>query len=254
MTPQTHTLTGSAPIASTRAREFWLGFRDTLPLMIGASPFGLIFGVTAVTNGLSAWAAMGMSLFVFAGSSQFIAANLVAANAALPVIWLTTFVVNLRHALYAATLAPHMKHLPQTWVAPLGFWLTDETFVIVARRYQEPDETPYKHWYYFGSALFMYVNWNVWTLIGVIAGSSIPDPARLGLDFAMIVTFIGMVVPMITTRPILFSVITASVASVVFKPLPNNIGLLIAAILGVIAGVIVENRQKSIPETTNTKV
>jgi 4-azaleucine resistance transporter AzlC len=243
MTPQAQMLTDTT-LDSTRGREFWRGFRDTLPLVIGAIPFGLIFGVTAVANGLSAWATIGMSLFVFAGSSQFIAANLVLTGAALPVIWLTTFVVNVRHTLYAATLAPYMKRLPQTWVAPLAFWLTDETFVIVARRYQQADQSRYKHWYYFGSAIFMYVNWNVWTVIGVVAGSGIPDPARLGLDFAMIVTFTGMIVPMITTRPILLSVITASAASVVFNGLPNNFGLLIAAIMGVIAGVLAERNAK----------
>ena len=229
MTPVTLPTTGAVP---TRSREFWLGFRDTIPMVIGALPFGLIFGALSITSGLSVGATMGLSLFVFAGSSQFIGVNLVAAGAAMPVIWLTTFVVNLRHALYSATLAPYAKKLPQTWLLPLGFWLTDETFVVVANHYQEGAESPYKHWYWFGSSIFMYVNWNFWTLIGIIAGQSIPDPSRFGLDFAMIVTFTGMVITMIKSRPILASVIAAGVASVVFKPLPNNIGLLIAAVIG----------------------
>ncbi|MDX2163780.1 MAG: AzlC family ABC transporter permease [bacterium] len=232
----------STPAPATRSREFWAGFRDTIPLVVGAVPFGIIFGALAVTNGLSPLAAIGMSLFVFAGSSQFIGSNLYGAGAALPLIVLTTFVVNVRHALYSATLAPYVRNLPHVWLVPLGFWLTDETFVIVARHYQEPGDVRYKHWYYFGSAIFMYVNWNVCTLIGIIAGQSIPDPARLGLDFALIVTFIGMVIPSITTRPILASVIAASIAALIFNPLPNNLGLMVAAIIGVIVGVVVENR------------
>src|SRR5687767_11676496 len=147
-----------AEFPSWRA-EFLRGMRDTLPLVLGAIPFGIIFGAVAVTNGLSTGAALGMSAFVFAGSSQFIAAGLVGQGVALPFIVLTTFVVNLRHALYSATLAPHMRHLSQRWLLPLGFWLTDETFAVVIKRYTEPDASPHKHWYHFGSSVAMYTNW-----------------------------------------------------------------------------------------------
>ncbi|MFN8529527.1 MAG: AzlC family ABC transporter permease [Anaerolineae bacterium] len=232
----------SAAHPPTRSREFWAGSRDTIPMLVGAAPFGLIFGALAVTSGLSPVAAQAMSLFVFAGSSQFIGANLVATGAVLPVIWLTTFVVNLRHALYSATLAPYVKRLPQIWLIPLGFWLTDETFVVVAKHYQEGPDSPAQHWYYFGSAIWMYVNWNFWTFLGIVAGQRIPDPARFGLDFALIVTFIGMLIPMIKNRPVLACVITAGVSAVLLNPLPNKLGLLIATVIGVVVGITVENQ------------
>src|SRR5687768_2624482 len=127
------------PKTSTRRAEFLRGVRDTLPLILGAIPFGIIFGVIATASGLSPSATMAMSLLVFAGSSQFIAAGLVGQSVATAFIILTTFVVNLRHMLYSATLAPHMRHLPQRWLLPLGFWLTDESFAIVIARYNEPD-------------------------------------------------------------------------------------------------------------------
>jgi len=229
--------------ARTARREFLSGVGDTVPLIIGAIPFGIIFGALAVTSGLSPVAAIGMSLFVFAGSSQFIGVNLFAAGAAFPVIILTTFVVNLRHALYAATLAPHVRHLPQRWLVPLGYWLTDETFVIVAKRYDEDDDATHKHWYYLGSALSMYLNWQVCTLIGIVAGGSIENPGRWGLDFAMIVTFTGMIIPAIKTRPALVSVVVAAATAVIANPLPNKLGLIVAALCGVAAGVIAENAQ-----------
>jgi len=103
----------------TRTAEFWGGVRATIPLVIGAIPFGIIFGALAVNSGLSAGATAAMSAFVFAGSSQFIAAGLFGGGAGVLIIILTTFVVNLRHSLYSVTLAPHMKHLPQRWLAPL---------------------------------------------------------------------------------------------------------------------------------------
>jgi len=97
---------------ATRRQEFFKGARDTLPLVIGAMPFGIIFGTLAAGAGLSPWGAMGMSLFVFAGSSQFIAMGLIGAGTAWPMIVLTTFVVNFRHLLYTATLLPHLRRLP----------------------------------------------------------------------------------------------------------------------------------------------
>ena len=229
----------SIPQPTPRA-EFFAGVRATIPLVIGAVPFGAIFGALAVTSGLSPAAALGMSAFVFAGSAQFIAANMWAGGAAIPFIVLTTFVVNVRHALYAATLAPYMRHLPHRWLIPLGFWLTDESFVIVVQRYQQADTSPYKHYFYLGSALAMYINWQLSTLVGIVAGQSIPDPQNWGLDFALIVTFIGMLVPMLVARPMLFAALVAGVSSIALNGMENRLGLLLAALLGLLAGVVSE--------------
>ena len=214
--------------------------RDTIPLVIGAIPFAVIFGASAVNSGISPLGVIGMSLFVFAGSAQFIAAQLVASNVGLAIIILTTFIINLRHALYSTTLAPHVKHLSQRWLLPLGYWLTDETFVVVIGRYSKNDLSPYKHWYYLGSASLMYTNWQVWTLIGLVAGQAIPDMRNWGLDFALIVTFIGMLIPLIKNRPLLLSAVVAGVSAVIFNGMPNKLGLIIAALAGVAAGVIGE--------------
>lgn len=224
----------------SRRHEFWRGFQATLPLVVGATPFGIIFGALAVNSGLNASAAAAMSAFVFAGSSQFIAAGLFGGSAGLGIIVLTTFVVNLRHSLYSVTLAPHMKHLPQRWLVPLAFWLTDESFLVVAERYRQPDASPYKHWFFLGSAVFMYVNWNLWTWVGLYAGQTLPNPAGWGLDFALIVTFIGMVAPGLRSRPVAASVLTAGVAAILLAGLPNRLGMIAAALAGVTAGMLAE--------------
>jgi len=226
----------------SRSQEFWAGFKATFPLVVGAIPFGFIYGAVAVSAGISPQGAMGMSLFVFAGSSQFIASGLVAAGTGTAIIVLTTFIVNLRHALYSATLAPHMKNLPQRWLVPLGFWLTDESFVVAVQRYHQKDTSPHKHWYFFGSAVFMYTNWQLCTYIGLVAGQAIEDPLKWGLDFAMVVTFIGMLVPLVTNRPAAASAAVAGITAVIANPLPNKIGLILAAVLGIAAGVWAEHR------------
>jgi 4-azaleucine resistance transporter AzlC len=225
----------------TRRSELIGGIKATIPLEIGGIPFGIIFGAAAVANGISSAAAMGMSLFVFAGSAQFIAVGLVAAGT--DVIWIiiTTFVVNARHALYSASLAPYTKHLPHKWLLPLGYMLTDEAFVIAITRYQQPDDSPYKHWYFLGSALSMFIVWQLVTLIGIVAGNAIPNMANWGLDFALVVTFIGMLVPLIKNRPALVAVVVAGATALLTYSLPNQLYIMVAALAGVIAGVITES-------------
>ncbi len=224
----------------TRRSEFLAGIQATLPLVVGATPFAIIFGALAVNSGLSPAAAMGFSIFVFAGSSQFIGSNLVRQGVGIPLIVFTTFIVNVRHALYSATLAPHMKHLPQRWLLPLGFWLTDETFVVVITRYNQPDTSPFKHWYHLGSSVIMYLNWNFWTLIGIVAGQSIPDLSQYGLAFAMDVTFIGMVMPQLKNRPMVLAALVAGLSAVALNKLPNQLGLIVAVFIGIAVGLAAE--------------
>lgn len=221
--------------------EFLTGARDILPLIIGAIPFGIIFGTLSQGSGLSFAATLGMSAFVFAGSSQFIALGLLAAGTVLPMILLTTFVVNLRHMLYAASLLPHIQQLPQRWKLPIAFWLTDESFAVTIRRYTDPRPSPYKHWYYLGSALFMYSNWVFCTWLGLTAGQLIPNAASWGLDFAMVATFIGMTIPYITSRPMVATVLVAGATALLAHGLPHQLGLIVAALLGVLAGIAVES-------------
>ena len=228
----------------TKRAEFWAGARATLPLVLGAIPFGIIFGALAVNSGISPAGTAAMSALVFAGSAQFIAAGLVAGGAGVAVIVLTTAIVNLRHALYSATLAPYLKHLPQRWLIPLGFWLTDESFAVIIARYRQTGgqmgETPYRHWFYLGSALAMYVNWQICTWIGIVAGQALPNPASWGLDFAMIVTFIGMLAGLIRQRSELVAAAVAGMVALAANPLPNKLGLILAALAGIGAGMAAE--------------
>lgn len=227
--------------ANPRRDEFFSGAKDTLPLVIGAIPFAILFGALGITNGLSPVGAQAMSVFVFAGSAQFIAAGLIAQGVPASVIILTTLVVNLRHALYSVSLAPHLRHLPQKWLALFGFWLTDETYAVVIRHFQKEELMPYMHWYYLGSALSMYLNWQVWTLIGILAGQRLRNAATWGLDFAMVVTFIGIVVPLIVNRPMLVTALVSGGVAVTANGLPHKLGLMLAALLGIGAGLAAES-------------
>lgn len=210
-------------------------------MLVGALPFGIIFGTLAVSSGLSAGATLAMSALVFAGSAQFIAVGLIASGAGLLVILLTTLIVNLRHLLYSASLLPYVRDLSQRWRVPLAFWLTDESYAVAHRYYLDPNAAlEYKHWYFLGSCMAMYSNWFACTLVGVVLGSTLPGMADWGLDFAMVATFIGIVVPLLRTRPMLVAALVAAAVAVAAHGLPYKLGLMLAALAGVTAGIVAE--------------
>jgi len=228
----------------TRSEEFWRGVRATTPMIVGAIPFGILFGALAMNAGLSIAATLGFSLLVYAGSAQFVAAGLVTQGVSTGVIVLTTFFVNLRHALYSVSLGPYLKHLPQRWIVPLGFWLTDETFAAVVGRFRasetEDKQGPNKHWFQLGSSLAMYTNWQICTIIGIVAGTRLDKLSEWGLEVAIVLTFIGIVVPMIRRGPMLVCAVVAGGCALVFREMPHQLGLIVASIVGIIAGYLCE--------------
>lgn len=235
-----------APRVKPPLDEARLGLRDTLPFMFGSIPFGLLFGTMATGEGLSPLATMAMSLFVFSGSAQFIAVLLLGAGSGIWVVWFATFVLNLRHLLYAATLVDHVRHLSQGWRFPLAAFLTDETFAVMERRYRIQGGGPNAHWYYIASCAGMYANWQFWTFLGITIGQKYPEVQDWGLEFAMVVTFIGIVVPLLTSVPYLAAALTAGLVAVVANPLPYKLGLMLAALAGIVVGVVLDIRKRGL--------
>ncbi len=243
------------PAGATRSRgqEFAIGLRDTLPLMMGSIAFGVIFGTLATANGLSAWETMAMSLFVFSGSAQFIAILLLGTNSGLGVVWFATLVLNLRHLLYAATLVDEVRHLSQAWRFPLAAFLTDETFAVMERRYRTQGGGPNAHWYYIGSCIGMYVNWQFWTAMGIVASERFQELKHWGLEFAMVVSFIGIVMPLLNSRPYWAATIVAGFVSVIANPLPYKLGLMLGALAGIAVGLALDLRQRGLQPAAETR-
>jgi len=187
--------------APSRRTEILDGLKITLPFMVGAAPFGVIFGALATSAPvqLSTFETMALSLFVFSGSAQFVAITLMAVATPAWVIWLVTVILNLRHTLYAATLVGYVRHLSFGWRFILSAGLTDETFAAMEDRYRRLGVHRNSHWAYLASIVAMHVNWNCWTLIGIAVGSQMSGLDELGLEFAAIATFIGMVVQKLRT-------------------------------------------------------
>jgi 4-azaleucine resistance transporter AzlC len=216
--------------------EFLAGARAQLPIILGAAPFGTIYGALAISAGLSPAAAQAMSAIVFAGSSQFIGASLFAAAAPWPVIVLTTLVVNLRHALYSASTAPYVAHLPAGWKATLAYLLTDEAYAVAIQRLRAPGDAHGRHWYLLGTGLALWGSWQLATAVGIFLGAQVP--AAWGLDFALPLTFIALLVPTLGDRPTALAALIAAGVALLGAGLPYRLGLLAAACAGIAAGVL----------------
>jgi len=232
-------------MSASRFSSLAAGARDTVPMLVGAAPFGVIFGTLVAAGPLAPWQGQLMSLSVYAGSSQFIALGLVGARAGLLVVWFTTLIVNLRHMLYAASLLPHVAPLPARWRWLLGFLLTDETFAVMNGYYHRHPDAEFGHWYFLGSGLAMYGNWQLWTLAGLLFGAAFPRLQSLGLDFAMVATFIAIVVPQLARLPHFAAALAAGAAAYLLKDLPYKLGLLAAVLAGVVVGTVLLRRQIS---------
>ncbi|MEW6179080.1 MAG: AzlC family ABC transporter permease [Chloroflexota bacterium] len=216
------------------------GLQYTLPLLVGIAPFGMIYGVLAVKAGFPPAAAQAMSAIVFAGSSQFMIVNLVGGGSLWPVVVLTAVVVNLRHALYSASLAPFLVHLPARWKALLAYVLVDEAYAVGIHHYEEKGAAGNSHWFLLGSGLAVWLCWQASTAVGIFLGAQIP--AEWSLDFTLALTFIAIVVPGLKDRPLLLSAVTAGVTAVAAHSLPYKLGLILAAVAGIAVGLWSERR------------
>lgn len=221
-----------------RPREaFFIGLRAVMPLLLGVAPFGVIYGVVALQSGIPALAAMAMSTIVFAGSAQFLLAQLVGAGAPFLLAAGAVGLVNLRHALYSASVAPLLAHLSRRWKVLLAYLLTDEAYAAAIPHLLTDARGPQSsqaHWILFGSGVGLWSGWQVSTLAGVLIGARLP--ADMGLDFALPLTFIAIVVPMIANRALFAAAIAAGAAAVALAALPYKLGLFLGALAGLAVG------------------
>jgi 4-azaleucine resistance transporter AzlC len=229
-----------SPTPSRRA-ELLGGVAAVAPLLVGVAPFGVMYGALALRSGIPPGAAMAMSSLVFAGSAQFILAQLAGLGAPAAVMVATVALVNLRHALYSASVAPALAPLPRRWKALLSYLLTDEAYAAAIGRLGAPGA--HRHWFLFGAGLTLWASWQVSTAAGVLVGESLP--AGLALDFALPLTFIAIVVPMIRSRAAVGAAAVAAAAALAGAGLPHNLGMVAAAVAGIAAGALLARRWRA---------
>jgi 4-azaleucine resistance transporter AzlC len=221
----------------SRSAEFSAGVRAQLPLLLGVTPFGLAYGAYAVDAGLSPGLAQAMSSVVFGGASQFVGVRQMAGDVPGIVIVLTTLLVNSRHLLYSASLAPFVEHLPPRWRWLLAYLLTDEAYAVAIARYRRPGSATRAHWFFFGAGLALWVDWQIASAFGVFVGRALPPDWSLG--FSLPLTFIAIVIPALRDRPaIAAAAIAGAMATAGFR-WDYGTNVLVPALAGLAAAMIV---------------
>jgi 4-azaleucine resistance transporter AzlC len=215
---------------------YWRGFRQGLPFLLVIVPFGLLFGVAGTEAGLNLAEVMGFSILVIAGASQFTAVQLMVDQAPTVMVILTALAVNLRMAMYSASLAPHLGRA-STWHKSLvAYFMVDQVYAMSVQDYETRPEQSLaeKLAYYAGVCSPVCPQWYVSTLVGALVGQAIPP--EFALDFAVPITFLAMIGPALRTLPHVIAACVSVVVALVFAFLPAGTGLLIAAAAAMIAG------------------
>jgi 4-azaleucine resistance transporter AzlC len=212
---------------------------DGLGIAVSAIGFGFVYGLSARNAGFSPIEAMAMSTLVFGGAAQFAAVGYVASGLAWPGVVVLTALLNARHLLYSAALAPWLRHVPFARRALMAHLLTDEAFALSIghfRRLGRPDE--YGFWV--GAIVATFIPWNLATLAGVLLGGQIPDPSRFGIDIIFPAAMIGLSVGLVTgRRELVAAIVGAGIGVVVALLTSPAIGIIAGGLVGPAVGLLV---------------
>jgi len=217
-------------------------------IVASAAGFGVVFGLTARGAGFSVVEAAAFSTIVFAGASQFAAAGMVAAGFGWPSIVLLTGLVNARHALYAAALAPWLRDRPRSERAAMAHVLTDEAFALSLVHFRRLGFTD-RRGYWLAAIGGVFIPWNLATLLGYVGGQAIPDPAVLGLDIVFPAAMAGLAVGLVTGRREVAALAAGvAIALAVGLAIDPRLGVVAGGLLGPAVGLAVPRRDRNIPE------
>jgi predicted branched-subunit amino acid permease len=217
-----------------RAR-FVAGMRAMTPPLVGVVPFGLVTGVVSTAAGLTPLETMVMAIATFSGIVHIVSAQLYAAGAPLVVIVATIAVLSLRLVIYSAGLAPWLAHLPLRWKLLVAYFLTDHAYALSVVEFTHHPERGNRQWYIAGGGA---ISWVVWTLAvgaGVVLGAQVP--AAWGLDFTFALTFLALLMVVLHDRPGVAAAVVGGLAAIAAFHLPLKLGLIVAALTGIAAGV-----------------
>lgn len=227
-----------------RRALFVQGARTVAPILVAIVPFAVVSGVVARATGLSLAQTMFMSLWVFAGASQLAALDLMERNAPALVIIGTAFLINLRFLMYSASLGVYFRRASLLAKSLVGYLHVDHVYAISVTRFaDEPrfagdERTGRRVWFYLGMGITMWATWQLGTLAGALVGAGLPE--SWSLDFVIPLMFLAILVPVLRDRHMIVAAIVGGVVALIGAGLPFNLGLVIASLVGIGAGVASE--------------
>ncbi len=219
--------------------ELIAGIRATLAFGLSILPFMGLYGLLMREADIPAWIAQLMSVLVFSGA-QLVVAQMLGSGFPGAVIAASAATMNLRHTLYSASLATHIKHLSLIWRMLLAYLLTDEVFAVGIVHYQRPGNAAKRHWYLLGAGITMWIACQVGTATGTFLGAALP--AAWSLDFLPTLVFIALLVESIKDRATLLAALSAGMLALLAIGIPLKLSLIAATLVGIAAGTLFEIR------------
>ncbi|SNT72982.1 4-azaleucine resistance probable transporter AzlC [Paracoccus seriniphilus] len=227
-------------LTRTAGAAYRHGMLQAMPFLLVIIPFSILFGVVATEAGMDLAKVMGFTVLVLAGASQFTAIQLISDNAPAIIVILSGLAVNLRMAMYSASLVPWLRGASGTQKAWLAYVLIDQSYALSIQHYERHPGLSLRQRlaYFAGTATTLCVPWVIATWVGATVGQAIPE--EVALDFAMPITFLAMIAPMLRTPAHLAACFVAVAGALALAWMPSGLGLLIAAPLGMATGALVE--------------
>jgi 4-azaleucine resistance transporter AzlC len=226
---------------------------DTAGIAVSAIGFGFVFGLAARNAGYSPIEASAMSVITFAGAAQFAAVGYVAAGLPWAPIVILTLLLNARHLLYSASLAPRLRGVPFLHRAAMAHMLTDEAFALAATHFHRLGRVDVPG-YWIGAVLGVFIPWNLATMAGVLLGGAIPEPSVFGLDVVFPAAMAGLAVGLVTGRREVVAAGSGAVFGVLLSLLIGPaMGIVAGGLLGPLAGMAMpEGGHRGIPDSDVT--
>ena len=231
---------GYSPVSVSQELSIKKGFRralfDAFPLSLSVFTYGTAYGALAhSTNHLSLIQTLAMSVFVFAGSSQFTILGLLHQGAAMWTIVGSTFLINARQILYGLTLGQSLKHLSKRDLAWLAHGMTDESYSVTT---MQASKNRVKVSYFAGAGTAIFGPWLLSSALGFGVGGLIGNPARFGLDFAFVGAFLGLLVAQLKQRKqVIAAILSAVAATVVYRFFGTSAAVFVGALAAFCVGV-----------------
>ncbi len=235
---------GSGTLAQARRRAFLFGLHEATAALVAVATWGFVTGIAMVKSGLSEGMATLMTLVVYAGSAQLTALPLIAAKVPLWLVFAAGTIVNLRFIIFAAALHPYFRQLSWQRRLLLGLLTGDIVFVLFMARFGSSRRigTAQQFWYYMGIAGPGWFIWNACSIAGIYTGALIPE--SWSLDYAAVLALLAIIIPLVKSRPMVLCLLVAGGVAWFGQALPLRLGLLAAAVAGVVAGVLGERLGK----------
>ena len=224
----------------TTKSVYWQGVRDGAPFILVIVPFSLLFGVVATEAGLNVFETLSFSVLALGGAAQFTALQLLTDGAPTVIALISALTVNLRMAMYSASLTPYLGQASLGQRALAAYFTVDQSYACAIVKFEQNPgwDISRRLAYFFGVVTPICPLWYVFTLVGALLGANVPQ--GLALDFALPITFLAMIGPMLRTPAHLAAAFVSVTFALVFASLPYNLGLLVAGMAGMITGARVE--------------